>query len=237
MADDDLHAFFEVLQLGKQICEDVRRNIFVADRETAEKLRNNSVQLIIALVIASRQLPIQEQDQNVIEENVNLLISEIQNNVSILDNRFTENNDNESHYSCPTVTNIGQGRPKLHIPREQLEGLRSLGFSWASIARMLGISEKTVKRRREEYDMSSRHLLFSDITNDELDSFVKHVLEVSQNSGERMLMGWFRGHGIRIQRWRLRESISRVDPIGRELRRKTVTKRRVYSVPTPNALW
>lgn len=235
---DELQALLEILQLGKQICEDVRRNIFVADGETAEKLRNNSVQLIIALVIASRQLPIPQQDQNFIDENINLLISEIENYVSIFEERFTNHHEsNQSHYSCPTVSGIGRGRPKLYIPREQLEGLRALGFSWAAIARLLGISEKTVKRRREDYDMSNHDVCFSDITNDELDSLVKHVLEVSQNSGERMIMGWFRGRGIRIQRWRLREAISRVDPIGRQLRRKTVTKRRVYSVPTPNALW
>jgi len=52
-----------------------------------------------------------------------------------------------------------------------------------------------------------------------------------------MLIGWFKRKGIRIPRWKLRKSIMRVDPIGRELRRKTVTKRRVYSVPNPNALW
>lgn len=46
-----------MLELGKQICEDVRRNLFAADKEAAEKLRNNSVKLIIALVIARRQLP------------------------------------------------------------------------------------------------------------------------------------------------------------------------------------
>lgn len=53
---DELRAFLEVLELQKQICEEVRRSLFVADRETDEKLGNNSVELIIALVIASGQL-------------------------------------------------------------------------------------------------------------------------------------------------------------------------------------
>lgn len=53
---DELRAFLEVLELQKQICEEVRRSLFVADRETDEKLGNNPVELIIALVIASGQL-------------------------------------------------------------------------------------------------------------------------------------------------------------------------------------
>lgn len=142
-----------------------------------------------------------------------------------------EHQNHESHFSCTKIAFGGQGHHKFHIPHKQLEGLRSLGFSWTSIAQLLGVSEKTVGRRRDEFEISNHNVTFSEILNDGLNNLVTHVLEVSQNSGERMVQGWFRGRGICIQRWRLRESIAHVDPIGRELRRKVVTKRRAYSVP------
>ena len=92
-----------------------------------------------------------------------------------------------------------RGRPSLVIPKEQIEGLRSLGFSWAAMARMLGESEKTSKRRREAFDISSTLERFSDISDDEIDHFVKSALDISPHSGERMLIGWFKGKGIHIR--------------------------------------
>lgn len=197
---DDLDVLCEILTIGKHICEEVRRNIFAADRETAERLRNNCAQLIVAIVVSTRRLPINDQDRSIIDEHVYLLIQEIQKYTLLFEERFAEKEKCDSMYSCPTVSGGRQGRPKFVIPCEQLEGLRSLGFLWTAIAGMLGVSEKTVKRRREEYNISEQIVLFSDISDDELDCHVRHVLEVSQNSGERMMMGWFRGRGIRIQR-------------------------------------
>ena len=72
---------------------------------------------------------------------------------------------------------------------------------------MLDISEKTVMHRRD-YSMSSAVKLISDISDDEIDHLVKFVLEGSQNPGERVMMGWFRGRGTCVQRWRPRESVS-----------------------------
>ena len=42
----------------------------------------------------------------------------------------------------------GKGRPKFLIPLRQLVDLRSLNFTWKAIAEMLGVSQKTVLRRR-----------------------------------------------------------------------------------------
>ncbi|XP_046864706.1 uncharacterized protein LOC124459241 [Xenia sp. Carnegie-2017] len=40
-----------------------------------------------------------------------------------------------------------------------------------------------------------------------------------------------------VQRWRVRQSIWRIDPDSRMLRCRKITKRRLYNVPTPNSLW
>ena len=42
MADESA-VVHDILTIGKHICEEVRRNIFVADRETAERLWRNKV--------------------------------------------------------------------------------------------------------------------------------------------------------------------------------------------------
>ena len=55
--------------------------------------------------------------------------------------------------------------------------------------------------------------------------------------GERMLAGALRSQELWIQRQRLCESIMRVDPLGRILRRFQVMRRRVHKVEGPNALW
>ena len=91
---------------------------------------------------------------------------------------------------------------------------------------MLGVSERTIRRRRETFDMPSTGQAFSQIDDDEIDRKIQGILQTSPNSGERMIMGWFRGQGLHVQRWRIRNSMWRVDPIGRELRRRTITKKR-----------
>ena len=75
------------------------------------------------------------------------------------------------------------------------------------------------------------------ITDAQVDDLVRSALQESPNSGKRMIMGFLRGKGVHVQRWRIRQSIWRIDPVNRALRRRTITQRRVYSVPTPNSLW
>ena len=40
------------------------------------------------------------------------------------------------------------------IEKEQIESLRKLGFSWVKIAGLLGISESTLHRRRQELSLN-----------------------------------------------------------------------------------
>ena len=53
--------------------------------------------------------------------------------MSRLEERFQASEECDVHYTCPKSAPEGRGRPKLLIPKEQLEGLRSLGFSWISL--------------------------------------------------------------------------------------------------------
>ncbi len=55
---------------------------------------------------------------------------------------------------CPTLPSTG-GRPAFNITKEQIEQLRDTGMNWQTIANFLGVSERTLHRRRVEYGMES----------------------------------------------------------------------------------
>ncbi|KAK6173469.1 hypothetical protein SNE40_016912 [Patella caerulea] len=75
------------------------------------------------------------------------------------------------------------------------------------------------------------------MSDDQLDEYLRNIMSITERSGETFMIGALRSRGIRIQRWRIRESLIRLDPVGRALRRRRVTYRRTYSVPYPNYIW
>ena len=112
------------------------------------------------------------------------------------------------------------------------------GFRWADIGRILGISGRTLRRRRHESGLPvGVGENFSDVSNDDLDEYVREILEVTLSAGQRLVEGGLRKRGFRIQCHRIQESIRRVDPVLRTLRAAQQIIRRVNSVPCPNALW
>lgn len=130
-----------------------------------------------------------------------------------------------------------QGRPSLSISKELLEDLRNYGYSWTEISKILQVSRWTVHRRVREFNL--QHLdRFSDITDDELDQLIRgYISRHGNTTGESYLIGFVKSQGIRVQRDRVRSSLTRVDPENTALRWACVITRRVYSVPRPNALW
>ena len=63
------------------------------------------------------------------------------------------------------------GRPRLDIPKEQLEYLLAMGFSGPQISNAIGASLSTIRRRMTQYGLTIGSL-YSDITDQELDSVV-----------------------------------------------------------------
>ena len=131
------------------------------------------------------------------------------------------------------------GKPRLQILQQQQQTLHNdAGFRWADIGRILGISERTLRRRRHEFGLPvGVGENFTDVSNDDLDEYVREILEVTPSAGQRLVEGGLRQMGLRFQRHRIQESIRRVDPVLRTLRAAQQIIRRVYSVPCPNALW
>ena len=126
------------------------------------------------------------------------------------------------------------GRPKYNITKEQIETLRETGMNWKKIALCLGISESTLYRRRQEFGIYES---FVDISYEELYTVITGMLTQTPYAGESYVSGGLRARGIFVQRYRLREILSQIDPVGRALRRRATIQRRQYNVKAPNHLW
>ncbi|XP_030217483.1 uncharacterized protein LOC115547416 [Gadus morhua] len=126
-------------------------------------------------------------------------------------------------------------RPRYDITVEQFNQCLGLGFNWQGIASFFGISRRTVFRHRQRLGVGP--LEYTSLTNVELTSIVREISMSTPNANERYVIGSLRARGIRIQRWRIRQILQEIDPVGRSLRRSQAIRRRVYSVQTPNELW
>ena len=131
-----------------------------------------------------------------------------------------------------------RGRPKLGIKKEQLVYLINLNFSVADIARLFGISKRTMHRRMSEYGLSISST-YSDIGNDDLDEMVRGILQDFPRTGYQRMMGFLKDRNVRIQEDRMRQCMRRVDFAGVIQRsiELTVIKRRKYRVKGTNSLW
>ena len=106
----------------------------------------------------------------------------------------------------------------------------------------LGVSVRTLERRRNEFNITvSRRTgsrsTYTTISNEQLCSVVREVLEILPDAGETYIIGACLQRNIFVQRQCIRDAINTVDPVSRALRRSICIMRRVYSVPAPNSLW
>ena len=120
--------------------------------------------------------------------------------------------------NIPTVLIISglPGRPKVQVNIELYELMKDAGYTLDEIALALGSSRTTLCRRlKESYFCVSK---YSDISNFALDFIVQKYQERNPNCGQVMLQGYLSSIGVNVQRWRIRESISRTDPLRQQVR-------------------
>ena len=97
-------------------------------------------------------------------------------------------------------------------------------FDFLSQKLQVRISRATLYRRLDDAGIS-RTSTFSKISNTELDALVERIKRSHPNDGECLMLGHLAGHGILVQRARLRASIHRVDPENTALRRSIAIRR------------
>ena len=161
------------------------------------------------------------------------LISAMENELTKL-SEVVETVPAENLPIVPSTLPSTGGRPAFHITKAQIEQLRDTGMNWRAISTFLGISEKTLQRRRTEFGI---HESFSDISDTDLDRQVTEILQLTPYSGESYVRGSLKGRKVHVQRARVRESLQRVDPVGRSIRKRYAICRRIYNVQSPNHLW
>ncbi|XP_038159339.1 uncharacterized protein LOC119795404 isoform X2 [Cyprinodon tularosa] len=138
------------------------------------------------------------------------------------------------------VVQMGTGHagcPKINFSQEYLQYLLGIPLSVTTIASLLGVSKHTIQRRLAENNMSVTSL-YSQMTDDELDSMVADIKLTMPHCGYRMMKGALKSRGCLVQWERVRAAMHRVDTIGvlKRLTSMGCVVRRKYSVPCPRSL-
>ena len=130
----------------------------------------------------------------------------------------------------------GKGRPTIVMSVSELTNLLELQFTQAEIARLLGCSPRTIRRRILQYGLDEL-TQFDSIGDQDLDDSEAYLVSHFPTAGQKTMAGilWSQGH--RVQRWRIRDSMLRVDPWGVQQRSRRILHRRQYRVTGPNSLW
>jgi len=138
-----------------------------------------------------------------------------------------------------TIRTGNSGRPSYNITRETLLELMGNSFNFKEISYLLGASEKTIRRRVNEFKLKEVCPRYTHINNDDLDTLVLSILANFPNSGIRTMKGFLKAENVSVTWERVRTTLWRVDPNGvmnRSVRRRII-KRRKYNVAGPLALW
>ena len=116
----------------------------------------------------------------------------------------------------PPVLRSSRGQPHFDITREQLVYLASMSFTWTGIAKMLGVSQMTIYRRRVEYSLIEDPRVVP--TDAQLRVAIRNIQAGQSEVGEVMIMGQIRSVGYKVTRERLRQEIRSSDPLHSVLR-------------------
>ena len=77
---------------------------------------------------------------------------------------------------------------RYSIDLEQVQVLRDTGMKWNQIARILNISERTLRRHREQLGHTTE--IFTDMSDDQLDAAINSILQ-STTCGEFIIFSAF----------------------------------------------
>ena len=148
------------------------------------------------------------------------------------------NRQGENEVEAPVVFTGSYGWLMHEIPHEQLNFLIGRRFTVKQIAAILGVSERTVQGRLQQFGLSIRET-YTNLSDQELDLTVQEILRSHPNTGYKRMTGYFAARGARVQQQRIKESMRRVDLEGTLIRvlEFNVINRRCYSISSPLALW
>jgi len=118
----------------------------------------------------------------------------------------------------------GVGHPPIDIYLGRVEALRNIGLPMTQVSKTLKISRSTLYGNLENTDMIG----YTAISDQDLDEVIVHYKQTHPHDGDRMIIGYLCSLNIHLQRWRIRQSIHRVDPSGVRERSLKLIQRRAY---------
>lgn len=208
------------LLMGKMSSSYDNEELFLLDR--CRKELDDIVRMMLAIprsTFAEASLPPIGLVSDLIDCLVTLL-SKINGVISVV--------DRGSAGKTFSVNRDTSGRPSFQISIDIIEQLRETGMSWSSMANFLGVSSKTLYRRRVELGLTDG---YTEITDEDVFKEIEQVLSLTPYSGECYVKGSLQGKGIKVQRAIVRECLKRLDSLGREVRRRYSLVRRTHNVP------
>ena len=170
------------------------------------------------------------------EKDISHLIGEAYTEISQAVDHYVRLDHRPAEYQPPTTSNGAVGRPRFEISHDQVQYLLECRFSLPQIAKLVGVSISTIRRRMSSHGLSVR-ATYSTMSNSELDNVIADTQKRFPMWGNRQMYGHLISIGIRVQIHRVCDSQRRVDPQGSLMRRLRHLRRRVYSVPGPQHLW
>ena len=133
-----------------------------------------------------------------------------------------------------------RGAPHYDIPEHVLRSLVECHFGAPDIAKLLGVSIRTIRRRMSDYGISILST-YSGLSDYDLENEIISIISEFPHVGYRTISAILKTKGHRVQFSRVRSAVRNVDPQGTLIRRLFVTyhrvQRRTYSVRAPLALW
>lgn len=129
------------------------------------------------------------------------------------------------------------GQSKIFIAKANLQRLIHMQLPISFIAKLLGVSKRTVFRRMKENGLSVKSL-YSQLTDEELDGLVRSVKMRLPHIGYRMMKGELQAMGHRVTWEQVSSSMHRVDSAGilERMAHMGCVARRIYSVKGPHSL-
>ena len=100
----------------------------------------------------------------------------------------SENVNRETSRRVVPLLSGNVGRPRFDIAQDQIEYLLDLSFTCPDIARLLGVSLRTIRRRMEEFGICVRDR-YSSISDAELDEELVSIKQSYPNAGIKTVSG------------------------------------------------
>ena len=119
-----------------------------------------------------------------------------------------------------------RGAPHYDIPEQVLRSLVECHFGAHDIAKLLGVSIRTIRRRMSDYGISILST-YSGLSDYDLENEIISIISEFPHVGYRTISAILKTKGHRVQFSRVRSAVRNVDPQGTLIRRLFVTSHRV----------